>query len=241
MKILLTNDDGICGEGLRTLASALKKAGHDVFVCAPHENNSAVSHKLTMREKLQLSREDFDGIPAYAVSGTPTDCVLVAVNHLNFSPDLIISGINAGLNLGIDTLYSGTVAGATEGALAGIPSLALSQRLRGRCDADVFARAAMLTCSHLEEWLALAKEAGAVNINFPDGIEKGIKFCRVMKSKYRTRYEETAEGLRFLECVPEYDGEGDVSLLLDGYITVSPLRCDMTNDEILARWRGEDA
>lgn len=238
--ILLTNDDGIDGEGLRTLASALKKAGHEVVAVAPRENNSAVSHKLTMRERLQVSRADFGEIEAYSVMGTPADCVLIALNHLKIKPDLLISGINAGLNLGIDTIYSGTVAGATEGALCGVPSIALSQRLHPQDPPEktsaAFRRAAQITISRLAAWLRLAQDAEAVNINLPDCEPKGYKFCPVTRSKYRTQYVETEEGLRFVECEPEFDGGGDVAYLLDGYATVTPITTDLTDFGRLEKW-----
>lgn len=242
MNILLTNDDGIFGEGLRTLASALKRKGHHVTVVAPHENNSAVSHKITMQPGLKISREDFDGIEAYSVTGTPTDCVLLALKHLGIRPDLLISGVNAGLNLGVDTLYSGTVAGAMEGAVCGIPSIALSQRLHRAYTPEeitaAFRRACGITIEKLQDWAKLAQEARVVNINFPDCSPKGFSFCAAAKSWYQTTYyTEEGVGLGIVSSAPQFEGEGDILYLREGYVTITPLRVDFTNDELLAEWR----
>lgn len=239
MRILLTNDDGIDSEGIRSLAYALKNAGNEVFVVAPSENNSAVSHKINMRAPVKLVRADFGGVAAWSAGGTPADCVLIAVHHLKLRPDLLISGINTGLNLGTDTWYSGTVAGALEGAFCGIPSLALSQKLHGDREeiAEIFQNACKLALENLAQWYAYAQEAGAVNINFPDGAPKGTVFCRVTRSKYRTQYEDGEDGLHLLPTSADFEKGGDIDHLTKGYITVSPLTCDLTNERLLNKWR----
>ena len=126
-KILVTNDDGVHSEGIHALASALSRLG-DVVIIAPHIEASAIGHALTLRRPLRMERLR-DGV--YEVDGTPTDCVNVAITQLYTSPpDLVVSGINKGYNLGDDVTYSGTVSGALEGSLLGIPSIAVSlQRL----------------------------------------------------------------------------------------------------------------
>src|SRR6476620_8799548 len=121
--ILVTNDDGYRSEGIRTLAAALRRLG-DVTIVAPVEEASAIGHALTLRRPLRLEKID-DGI--YAVDGTPTDCVNMAVSQIYKGlPDMVVSGINKGWNLGDDVTYSGTVAGALEAALLGVPGLAVS-------------------------------------------------------------------------------------------------------------------
>ena len=131
-KILVTNDDGVRSEGIHVLAAALRRLG-DVIVVAPHIEASAIGHALTLRRPLRMEQIN-DGV--YEVDGTPTDCVNIAVTQLYSGlPDLVVSGINKGYNLGDDVTYSGTVAGAMEGALLGIPSIAVSlERTRGPYD-----------------------------------------------------------------------------------------------------------
>src|SRR2546422_3304454 len=124
-RILVTNDDGYRSDGIRVLADALRAVG-DVTIVAPVEEASAIGHALTLRHPLRLEHIDAH---TFAVDGTPTDCVNIAVTHVfKGLPDLVVSGINKGWNLGDDVTYSGTVAGALEGALLGIPSLAVSLR-----------------------------------------------------------------------------------------------------------------
>src|SRR5512142_546257 len=128
--ILVTNDDGVRSEGIRALADALKPLG-EVTIVAPQLEASAIGHALTLRRPLRLEKL---GERIYMVDGTPTDCVNIAVTKvLNAKPDLVLSGINKGYNLGDDVTYSGTVSGALEGALLGIPSIAVSlQRTEDR-------------------------------------------------------------------------------------------------------------
>jgi 5'-nucleotidase len=127
MDILLTNDDGIRAVGLRALYAALVKAGHRVHVAAPMTEQSAVGHSVTLFSPLRVRQVEEAGFSGLGISGTPADCVKLALSHLlPKAPDMIVSGINAGANVGVDVLYSGTVSAATEGALAGIPAMAVS-------------------------------------------------------------------------------------------------------------------
>ena len=122
-RILVTNDDGVHSEGIRALADALRPLG-DVTVVAPIQEASAIGHALTLRRPLRI---DTISPKVFAIDGTPTDCVNIAITHvLEGKPDLIVSGINKGWNLGDDVTYSGTVSGALEGALLSIPSIAIS-------------------------------------------------------------------------------------------------------------------
>src|SRR6186997_1873707 len=138
--ILVTNDDGVHSEGIRALADALRPLG-DITVVAPIQEASAIGHALTLRRPLRI---DTISDRVFAIDGTPTDCVNIAITHvLRAKPDLIVSGINKGWNLGDDVTYSGTVSGALEGALQGIPSIAFSaQRVKDAADYEPVAKAA---------------------------------------------------------------------------------------------------
>ena len=240
MRILLTNDDGIDGEGLIVLASALQQNGHEVLVVAPDKNNSAVSHKLTMYEKVYLKKRNERH---YAVSGSPADCVLMALCVLHFQPDIVLSGINCGLNVGSDVLYSGTVAGAMEGAQNGIPSIALSQRLRLHMTDEertkLFLQAVNKTCERLQTWATLAGEfEGMLNVNFPSGEILGETFCHASKTLYRPSYHLEGDGYLMDFNPPELkDGDGDIPLLKSGFLTITPLKLNNTDYEMLKEWK----
>src|ERR671934_3029610 len=139
-EILVTNDDGVHSEGIKELAAALGHLGN-VTIVAPMQEASAIGHALTLRRPLRI---ETIGPKTFAVDGTPTDCVNLAISHvIKQKPDLIVSGINKGWNLGDDVTYSGTVSGALEGALLGIPAIAVSLRAtRGPYDFSFAARAA---------------------------------------------------------------------------------------------------
>src|SRR5918993_3899585 len=139
-RILVTNDDGVNSDGIRALAQALAHLG-DVTIVAPIQEASAIGHALTLRRPLRI---DLVGPAVFAIDGTPTDCVNLAITHvLKGKPDLIVSGINKGWNLGDDVTYSGTVSGALEGALLLIPSIAVSaERVRDEAEYGPSARAA---------------------------------------------------------------------------------------------------
>jgi len=148
-RILVTNDDGVHSEGIKALASALAPLG-DVTVVAPIQEASAIGHALTLRRPLRI---DAIGPNVYAIDGTPTDCVNLAITHvLKGKPDLIVSGINKGWNLGDDVTYSGTVSGALEGALLEIHSIAVStQRVKDECEFGPSADAAAIVAQAVLE------------------------------------------------------------------------------------------
>lgn len=237
MKILLTNDDGIQGEGIQVLAAALRGRGHEVFIVAPKENNSAVSHKIHMRVAMSLEKRAEN---VYVLGGTPADCVLVALHYLNYQPELVLSGINMGQNVGSDVIYSGTVAGAIEGAQNEIPSIAFSQYLRTDFTAEetgaALKRAAELAAENLADWAELAKKTGAVNVNFPLREPLGIRFCKQAHTYYNTSYAMTEDGLKMQFNPPVAASEGDIPSLRAGYITFTPLKIDMTDYEALEKW-----
>ena len=144
MKILISNDDGILAPGIAALVKAFAGAGHEVFVCAPDSQRSAASHSLTIGRKLTAREITMDGAArAYAISGTPADCVKLGLTVLCPGAEAVVSGVNHGLNVGTDVLYSGTVAAAMEGAICGRPAMAVSQTDR-RVGYDTAAALAVL-------------------------------------------------------------------------------------------------
>jgi 5'-nucleotidase len=165
MNILLTNDDGISADGLLKLAAVLRSRGeHKVYVLAPDSNRSGVSHGLTLlRNPLKITEKDKD---SYSCPGVPADCVLVAIlGGRPCKPDVVISGINHGVNLGSDIIYSGTAAAARQAALMGVPGIALS--LDGHKD-FYWDMAANYAADHLDEFISLWKEDVFINVNIPN-------------------------------------------------------------------------
>ena len=243
MNLLLTNDDGIDGEGLQILASALTKAGHEVTIVAPDRNNSAVSHKISMREPLRLTdRTKEFGFQTYTLSGTPADCVKIALTVLGLKPTAVFSGINDGVNLGRDCMYSGTVGAAQEGAQNGIPSIAFSTHYNST--KEDFQKVSAFILAHLEEWTNLASQInGALNVNLPSKEEiKGIKFCRTANTIYFSEYDclngKDTYQFHLGGKPPAVDkGENDTNLFREGFVTLTPLTLDMTDHSLLERWK----
>jgi 5'-nucleotidase len=232
-QILVTNDDGVHSEGIRALAAALKILG-DVMVVAPFQESSAIGHALTLRRPLRIEpvSEGF-----YAVDGTPTDCVNLGVAILlkGALPDIVVSGINTGWNLGDDVTYSGTVAGALEAALLGIPAIAVSlRRTRDyRFDFGPSAEAAtLLTGLALKNPLP---DRTFLNVNVPKGTPKGFRRTVQGKRNHITKissrldprgkpYYWIEEGID--EWAPH--DRSDYHAVKEGYISVSLLHPDLT-------------
>ncbi|QQO08002.1 5'/3'-nucleotidase SurE [Breznakiella homolactica] len=164
MKIVLTNDDGIDCAGLIKLAEALEaRGGHEIYICAPESNRSGVSHSLSLRGPVRIDRRSSS---VWTCSGTPADCVMVAtLGGLPFVPDLIVSGINAGPNVGTDIIYSGTAAAARQAALHDIPGIALSLCAGGDFHWDM---AAEFCAGHLDDFFDLWVEDTFINVNIPN-------------------------------------------------------------------------
>jgi 5'-nucleotidase len=230
-RILLTNDDGVHSEGILALAEALAPLG-EVTVVAPIQEASAIGHALTLRRPLRLERVRND---VYAVDGTPTDCVNVAIAHvLNGKPDLIVSGINKGLNLGDDVTYSGTVSGALEGALLGIPSLAFSTQNKG--NHFDFAPAARSAFTLAEAVLGREMpKFTLLNINVPFGPNKGFRATVQAKRNHVTvvskRIDPRDRAYYWIEegeNTWEPHDRSDYQAVRDGYISITPLHPDMT-------------
>ena len=242
MDILLTNDDGIRAVGLRALYGALTKAGHRVHVAAPMTEQSAVGHSVTLFSPLRVREVEEAGFSGLGISGTPADCVKLALSHLlPKRPDMIVSGINAGANVGVDVLYSGTVSAATEGALAGIPAMAVSvddyhpEELSAQAEYAV----GMLEGGF---WSSFPKQC-VLNVNFPAGAladAKGLRVCRQTSCTYRDWYDERNDprgNPYYWLCgvIPPENVEPDTDRdsLSRGYITVTPLTFDLTHAEYM--------
>ncbi|WMW79084.1 5'/3'-nucleotidase SurE [Undibacterium cyanobacteriorum] len=237
MKILISNDDGYQAPGIRALANALRDFA-DITIVAPENNRSGTSNALTLDRALRL-RQDESGI--YYVDGTPTDCVHVALTALMSSPpDLIVSGINQGQNMGDDTLYSGTVAAATEGFLFGIPAVAFSQVDKGWEELEAAAQIARkIILNHLPP----LSPAFLFNVNIPNLSEhaiKGIQWTRLGKRHMSEPVirEVGVDGGEVYRIGPpgaaRDAGPGtDFHACSEAYVSMTPLQIDLTNYQVL--------
>ena len=241
-RILVTNDDGVNSDGIRRLAEVLRPLG-EVTVVAPIQEASAIGHALTLRRPLRLETVH-PGV--YAVDGTPTDCVNIAITHvLKDKPDLIVSGINKGWNLGDDVTYSGTVAAALEGALLGIPSIAVSTQKRRdngyefgpSAQAGVIVAQAVLTRGMPKFTL--------LNINTPQGPNKGFRVTVQAKRNHVTvvseRIDPRHQPYYWIEEGQddwEPHDRSDYQAVKDGYISITPLQPDMTAHDALSYVEG---
>lgn len=245
--ILLTNDDGHFSQGIAALAAALRPLGRVVIV-APQTEASAVGHALTLRRPLRLEQIAPD---IFAVDGTPTDCVNIAVDRvLGARPDLVVSGINKGLNIGDDVTYSGTVAGALEGALLGYQAIAISQQTpNGEWDFTAAASvAASLAAVVLERPLPART---FLNINVPRVAPVGLRVTVQAKRNHITKVDRRLDPRQrpyfwIEEAQDEWEphDRSDRQAILDGFISVTPLQPDLTDHgavglvEALARSAG---
>jgi 5'-nucleotidase len=248
MRILLTNDDGIHAPGLEVLEKIARALADDVWIVAPETDQSGVSHSLSLNDPLRLREVDDR---RFAVKGTPTDCVIMGVRHLlsDKKPDLVLAGVNRGRNAAEDVTYSGTVAGAIEGTVLGVPSLALSQayssarRNKPHWETSI---------AHAPDLVRRVLAAGMprdvlVNVNFPDCAPDEVRGIAV-----------TTQGKRdqeLLRIEPRHDGRGnpyywvafargelanvpegsDLAALADNRISVTPLRLDLTDEPFMTR------
>lgn len=233
MRILLSNDDGVHAKGMQVLQQALSQFA-EVTTVGPDRNCSGASNSLTLINPLRVQHME-NGF--YSVNGTPTDCVHLAISQLlDFTPDLVVAGINHGANLGDDVLYSGTVAAATEGRHLGLPAIAVS--LAGR-DEEHFATAAFVTAQVIKQLKSHPLPADQIlNINVPAvSIEqlKGIRVTRLgRRHKAETMTSATDPWGRTIywygSLGPELDaGEGtDFHAIANGYASITPLQIDMS-------------
>lgn len=247
MRILLTNDDGYHAPGLKILEDIAAQLSDDVWVVAPSEEQSGAGHSLTLTRPIRVRQH---GDKRFAVAGTPTDAVMMALARIlqDKKPDLILSGVNRGANLAEDVTYSGTVSAAMEGALAGVRSIALSQAYRreGAGDTVPFEAAATWGERVLRPLLDAPLEPRTlVNINFPPVAADAVKGVRIVQ-----------QGLRDygrLQIVSNRDPRGyeyhwfalgqtvetpahatDLEAIADGFVSVTPLHLDLTHRASLA-------
>jgi 5'-nucleotidase len=242
--ILITNDDGIRAPGLVLLADALRRIG-EVHVYAPDREQSAVGHSVSLFKPLRVTELSEQW---YMVDGTPTDCVMLAVRDLlGRRPDLIVSGINAGANLGDDVTYSGTVAGAYEGMLLGVPSFSISNISSQPVHFETAAAfAAKLGARLLETGLA---EDTMLNVNVPDvpyDALEGVRITRMGRRNYKDeiiRREDPRGGIYYWigGANPTHHEEPgtDFDAIANGCISVTPLRRDLTHHEVQRTFQEE--
>jgi len=230
-RILVTNDDGVRSTGIKALADALAPLGQ-VVVLAPLREASAVGHALTLHHPLRLERL---GEAVYAVDGTPTDCVNIAVSSvLRGLPDLVVSGINKGLNVGDDVTYSGTVSGALEAALLGVPAIAVS--LQQGPDEWNFSHAARRARVIAQGVLRTGLPARTfLNVNVPRGRPKGVRVTVQGKRNHATTVTERHDprGRPYFwigEGQDEWmaNGDSDYEAIRARFVSVTPLQSDMT-------------
>lgn len=247
MRILVTNDDGIHAAGLDACARIARSFTDDVWVVAPEFDQSGVAHSLSLSDPLRLRQVEER---RFAVKGTPTDCVIMAVRHLlmDSPPDLVLSGVNRGQNIAEDVSYSGTVAGAIEGTILGIPSIALSQAFGMKTrESPNYITAETFAPSLIQTLLDEGIPPGIVmNVNFPDRLPEevtgiaataqGKRDQRLMRIDARhdgrnNPYYWIAFERRVFDTVPG----SDLRALDEGRISVTPLRLDMTDEPLMTR------
>lgn len=249
MRILFTNDDGVFSQGLRALLLAFAQEGNELYVSAPDAERSGASHSFTMFMPLRAQQVTIPGVEdvtAYAVSGTPVDCVKLAYGNLFPRPDLLISGINLGANRGTDIFYSGTVSAAMEGAILGIPSVAVSNiAWKPNCF-----EAAVSGAKYAASLLMCMPELRLLNVNAPDlslAQVKGVRFTPAGVQEYETHYDERMDpyGQKYYwlpagrksQCDAEADC--DEAWTNRGYIVITPIVTNMTDETTLARLRAK--
>lgn len=247
-KILVSNDDGIYSEGIIALREAMQEVG-EVFVYAPHKQQSAVGHAITTHLPLRVNPYYMNGeFFGYAVTGTPADCVKLAVTtHLKEKPDLIVSGINHGSNTAINVIYSGTVSAATEGTILGIPSIAFSLTTYVDFDFTYSKKVAKIIA---EAVLRNGLPPGVLlNVNIPPVTEeqiKGIKVTKQGKSRWNDYFEKRVDpqGREYFWLTGtmssfEDDEESDIIAIQNNYVSVTPIQFDLTAYhflETLKKW-----
>ena len=246
MRILLTNDDGIHGAGLWTLAQEIKRRGHEVVIAAPFNQQSGMSHALGLMREIEYRRFDEPDFVAWTFDGTPTDCVKIYLEGMSNGDkfDAVISGINDGANLATDVLYSGTVGAALEGFLHDIASLAVSRDKNSAIPTDTCAAA---TIDYLEKLLALKREPFLHNVNFPKKLRADkLEFAstRLGRRDYINAFTSHTDdkGRAFFRIGGKaFDvdaGEGtDIYAAERGFVSVTPLNFDAADYEAIVELR----
>lgn len=248
MRILITNDDGIHAVGIRALMKELSK-NHELIVIAPDRERSATGHSLTLHKPLRVQKLnlDFPNTRIWSTTGTPTDCVKLALcsmlDEKKIEIDLIVTGINHGPNLGADVLYSGTVNAAIEGAIYSIPSIAMSL-VKGEEDKENFTKAAQFLNMFLEKFEGLEiPENTVLNINYPPGMEPDLSKVkatilgrRMYCDFYEKREDPRGKIYYWLSGQPIEDGEAeetDVYAVNNGHVSVTPVHFQLTDRALI--------
>ncbi|NVK18238.1 MAG: 5'/3'-nucleotidase SurE [Methylocystaceae bacterium] len=247
-RILISNDDGIHAPGLKVLEEIAKSICDDVWVVAPQTEQSASGHSLTLRRPLRIHKH---GDTHYSVDGTPTDCVLLALNEImkDHKPNLVLSGINRGGNLGEDVTYSGTIAAAMEATLLGVPAIALSMyfedsndvkwQTASSCGADIIRQLVKNT------WPSNT----LMNVNFPDVAAQRVKGIEFTRQGRRKIGDDLARGLDprgeeyfwigALRSEETFNKGTDLHAVVNHYISASPISLDFTDYNTLERLKGQ--
>lgn len=245
MHILLTNDDGYDAQGIQTLYRALRTlTNHDISIVAPEGQRSATGHSITLFHPLFITEYNLDGQQkGYAISGTPSDCVKLAIQgEIVPMPDLIISGINLGPNLGTDIFYSGTVSAAMEGVLLGIPSLAVSLASYEFMD---FEPAATYLAEQLD-FIVQHNQVGLMNINFPGKPRDewhGVRVTRLGKAIYENVFERRVNPngrTYFWQCgklTQDLEMDTDLRAIQEDLISITPMHSDLTDFSCFKSWQ----
>ena len=236
MRILLTNDDGILAPGLAAMYKQLSKIA-EVFVVAPADIKSASGHSITL-SPLRMSTVEIAGaFKGFSIEGSPADCVKIALTELISEPiDLVVSGCNEGANVGINVFYSGTVAAAIEGAFFGLPSIAVSAAIYKNMNFD---KAAEYAVKVIQKILPL-KAHSVININIPiikRKSPKGIKVVSQSTVAFKENYKKSkcSSGQTIFQLIGQdhgkHDDNSDVTAMVDGYITITPLHYSLTDNQ----------
>lgn len=241
MKIMISNDDGIQAEGINQLRISLEN-DNEIFVVAPDRERSATGHKITIYRPLRVKEVDYPGARSkgWAVDGTPADCVKLGLEALlPDPPDLVISGINLGPNLGTDVLYSGTVSAAIEGIINGIPSLAVSLTSSEQPNFQLAAQVTKKLIENIGEYLP---GRTLLNINIPPGTPGEIRVTKLGNRRYVNIFDKRTDprGRTYFWMagepfdIDEDDPDTDVWAVKEGYISITPVHFDLTDYNIMA-------
>ena len=250
--ILITNDDSITAPGIRALVDAVKGLGK-IIVVAPDQPQSGMGHAITIGNPLRLQKVNvFEGVEAFACSGTPVDCVKLAVDKvIHNKPDICISGINHGANHSINVIYSGTMSAALEASIENIPSIGFSLLdLSIEADFTAAKKYARMLVEHVLK-NKLKEKHLCLNVNIPKGEEKiikGVKICRQAYAKYEEEFDERKDphGRRYYWLTGEFlnfdkGKDTDVWALKNNYVSVVPVQFDLTNHDLkkklTANWK----
>jgi 5'-nucleotidase len=248
LHILVTNDDGIHAEGIQYLCQTLfnQKCNYHLSIIAPDRERSAVGHAITMHQPLRVEKLSFihnRELSGWAVNGTPSDCVKLAIEAiLDDKPDLVISGINRGSNLGTDVLYSGTVSAAVEGLIMGIPSVAISLTDRG--EEKDYRYAARFICRLVPSLLnSSIKASTLININVPVNTDavKGVRITSLGTRRYKNIFDKRIDPRgsiyywlagELVEDDPE-NADSDTRAIRENYISITPVHFSLTDRQAM--------